>query len=79
MKPIQNGLAFIMEMKKASVSCPESVRPAASMMVPEMMRGNFGSPESRKKFMYANTAALALSVSKTVSTKMICAPPSTNP
>ena len=76
---MQNGLAFIIEMKKASVSCPESVRPAASMMVPDIKRGNLGSPVSRKKFTYANTAALALRVSKMVSTKMMCAPPSTNP
>ena len=51
LNPIQNGFAFIIEMKKASVSYPESVRPAASMMVPEMNRGNLGSPVSRKKFM----------------------------
>ena len=68
--PIQNGLAFIIEMKKASVFCPDKFLPAASMMVPEMNSGRGLRPESLKKLLYAKTAALAFSVSKMVSIKM---------
>ena len=47
--PIQNGLACIIEMKKASVFCPDKVLPAASIIVPEMNKGNFFSPLYSKK------------------------------
>ena len=47
---MQNGLAFIIEMKNASVFYPERVLPAASMIVPEMNNGSFFKPESLKKF-----------------------------
>jgi len=46
---MQNGLAFIMEMKKASVFYPDKVLPAASMMVPEMKRGSGLRPDFLKK------------------------------
>lgn len=48
MKPIQNGSAFDIEMKNASVSYPDKVLPAASMIVPEMNSGSFGRPEFLK-------------------------------
>ena len=68
-----------MEMKKASVSWPERVRPAASMMVPERNKGSLLRPDSSKNLMYATIPALAFRVSNIVSIKMICAPPSTRP
>ncbi len=35
-----NGLACLTEIQKASVVCPERVRPEASVMVPEMISGS---------------------------------------
>ena len=79
MKPIHKGFAFIIEIKKASVFCPESVLPAASMIVPEIIKGNFLRPEDLKKLSYAKMAALAFKVSKIVSIKIKWVPPSTRP
>jgi len=47
---MQNGSASIIEMKKASVSCPDRVLPAASIIVPEIKSGSFYNPEFLKKF-----------------------------
>ena len=57
---------------------PESVRPERSVIVPEIMIGSF-TPRSAKTPCVAKIAALALSVSKIVSMRMISAPPSTRP
>ena len=38
---MQKGLAFIIEMKKASVFYPDKVLPAASIIVPDMNKGSF--------------------------------------
>ena len=48
LKPMQNGLQFIIEMKNASVFYPDKVLPAASMIVPEMNNGNFLRPDVLK-------------------------------
>ena len=80
MNPIQKGSALDIEIKKASVSCPESVLPAASIIVPEMKSGNFFNLMlSLKKLVYAKIAALAFRVSKMVSMKIMWEPPSTRP
>jgi hypothetical protein len=42
-------------------------------MVPDMIRGRGGSPDSSKYSMYAYTPALAFRVSNIVSMKIICA------
>jgi hypothetical protein len=58
--------------------CPLSVRPLLSTMVPLMKTGR-RTPLSAKNFSSANTAALALSVSKIVSTSSMSTPPSYSP
>ena len=60
------GLAWRTEFQKASVVWPVSVRPLASVIVPEIAMGNRVPVES-KASSQAKIAALALSVSKTVS------------
>jgi len=47
---MQNGLLFIIEIKKASVFYPDKFLPEASMIVPEIIKGNFLSPVFLKKF-----------------------------
>jgi hypothetical protein len=66
------------EFQKASAVWPESVRPEASVMVPEIITGQ-RRPRSSNSFSIANTAALALSVSKMVSISRMSAPPSSRP
>ena len=39
LSPTENGRALLTEFQKASGVCPESVRPEASVMVPEIMTG----------------------------------------
>ncbi len=39
-RPTLTGFAWRTEFQKASVTCPESVRPLASVIVPEIMIGN---------------------------------------
>ena len=67
-----------MDVQNASVVCPESVRPLASVIVPEIMTGT-RVPTVSKNASIANSAALAFSVSKIVSTSRMSAPPSSNP
>ncbi len=62
----------------APVTCPDRVRPDASVMVPEIITGHRRSRCSNNDS-NAKTAALAFSVSKMVSTIRMSAPPSTNP
>jgi hypothetical protein len=45
---MQKGLAFIIDMKKASVFYPDKVLPAASIIVPEIKRGRGFRPVSSK-------------------------------
>jgi hypothetical protein len=63
---------------KASAVCPDRVRPEASVMVPEIITGR-RAPRASKASSSAYSAALALSVSKMVSTMRVSAPPSIRP
>ena len=72
------GLMWDMEVQKASVVCPDRVRPLASVIVPEIMTGT-RMPDCSKYDSNANSAALAFSVSKIVSTIRRSAPPSSSP
>ena len=78
MSPTASGRAWRTEFQKASVICPDRVRPEASVMVPEMMTGQ-RRPRSSKSVSTAKIAALALRVSKIVSMRSRSAPPSTRP
>ena len=63
------------ELKKASRVCPDNVRPLASVIVPDIITG-IRLPFSSISLLIPNKAALALSVSKIVSTNSISTPPS---
>ena len=63
--------------QKAVTVWPLRMRPDASVTVPLMMSGR-RSPELSKNSSMANSAALALSVSKIVSTSSTSLPPSTS-
>ena len=67
-----------MLVQKASSVWPDSVRPEASTIVPEITTGS-RQPSSSKAPVIAKIAALALSVSKIVSTSSRSAPPATWP
>ena len=67
-----------MELQNASVTWPDSVRPLASVMVPDTMTGQ-RRPRSSKTVSTAKMAALALRVSKIVSMNSRSAPPSSRP
>ena len=73
-----SGRACRTEYQNASVTWPDRVRPDASVMVPDTMTGQRRSCSSNK-VSRAKIAALALSVSKIVSTSSTSAPPSTRP
>ena len=73
-----NGRAWRTEYQKAVGVWPESVRPERSVMVPEIITGR-RTPFSAKTSSTATIAALALSVSKIVSSRMRSAPPSIRP
>ena len=77
-KPTASGLTCRIAFQNASVTWPDKVRPDASVMVPEMITGQ-RRPRSSNIVSRANTAALALSESKIVSTRMMSDPPSTRP
>ncbi len=77
LSPTDSGLAWRTEFQNASVVWPESVRPDASVMVPEIMIGSF-TPASSKCSSIAKSAALAFNVSKIVSTRIKSTPPSTS-
>ena len=64
--------------QNASTVWPDSVRPEASTIVPEMITGS-RSPSSSNSDSTAKIAALAFSVSKIVSMSRMSAPPSTRP
>ncbi len=67
-----------MECQNAVTVWPDRVRPLASVMVPETITGTRQPVRSNTDSM-ANNAALALRVSKIVSTISRCAPPSSRP
>ena len=77
-RPIASGCACRSEYQKASAVCPERVRPEASVMVPEIITGR-RAPISANTSSIANSAALALRGSNTVSTISTSLPPSTRP
>ena len=64
--------------QNASTVWPDSVRPDASTMVPEMINGSV-TPVSSNSDLTAAIAAFALSVSKIVSMSRMSAPPSISP
>ena len=74
-RPTENRSACAVEMAKASGVWPDSVRPLASVMVPESMIGA-RRPTAVNASSHANSAAFALSVSKTVSMRTRSTPPS---
>ncbi len=76
--PIDSGRTCRTECQNASVTWPDSVRPLASVMVPEIITGQ-RRPRSSNSVSIAKIAALALRVSKMVSTRRMSAPPSTRP
>mmetsp|Transcript_5080 Transcript_5080/g.17048 ORF Transcript_5080/g.17048 Transcript_5080/m.17048 type:complete len:327 (-) Transcript_5080:769-1749(-) len=79
LRPMQMGFACMTDTQKASVVCPESVRPDWSTMVPEIMVGSRDRLEfSSQNSSMAYRAALALRVSKMVSTRRRCTPPATS-
>ena len=75
LSPTTVGCAWRIEFQNASTVCPESVRPEASVIVPEIMIGR-STDSSRMVRRTANSAALALSVSNMVSSRIRSAPPS---
>ncbi len=78
LRPTASGRACRTEPQNASVTCPDRVRPDASVIVPEMMTGQ-RRPCSSKSVSTAKIAAFALSVSKIVSIISRSLPPSTSP
>ena len=66
------------EAQNASTVCPERLRPLMSTAVNDAITGT-RAPISSNTVSMAYSAALALSVSKTVSTSRISAPPSSSP
>jgi hypothetical protein len=78
LSPTASGRTCRTDAQNASVTCPERVRPEASVIVPETTTGQ-RRPCSSKRVSRAKIAALALSVSKIVSTTSRSEPPSTSP
>src|SRR5207302_999560 len=91
--PTLNGLACAMETQKASIVCPDSVRPLRSVIVTEIISNGrlsvvggrwsviagLRSPSSTYSSSSATMAALALSVSTMVSSSSRSQPPSIRP
>ena len=73
--PMKSGSACSTEMLKASMVCPERLRPLLSTAVNESQSGS-SPPCARKTSSIAISAALAFSVSKIVSTISRSTPPS---
>ena len=78
LSPIVKGLAWRTEFQKADGVWPDSVRPERSVIVPEIITGR-RTPLASKRSSQAKIAALAFSVSKIVSMRMMSAPPSISP
>ncbi len=77
-RPMAIGRACATEYQNASAVWPERVRPLASVIVPEIMTGQ-RRPCSSKNCSQAKIAALAFSVSNTVSISSRSAPPAIRP
>ena len=80
LRPMLNSGAWDADMANASTVWPVSVRPLKSVIVPETMIGiaPCATPSVSNASMMAHNAALALRVSKTVSTSSTSTPPSIN-
>ncbi|MDT4867240.1 hypothetical protein FQZ97_1021380 [compost metagenome] len=76
-RPTASGCRWRTLAQKALTVWPLRMRPEASVTVPLMITGR-RSPLFSKNSSIANSAALALSVSKMVSTSNTSAPPSTS-
>jgi hypothetical protein len=76
--PTVSAPACAIEAWNASIVCPDKVRPLRSVMVTEMRIGT-RVPRATKTSSIATRAALALSVSKIVSTSSTSTPPSSSP
>src|SRR3546814_5707290 len=61
LRPKLSGCAWRTEFQKASAVCPDSVRPEASVMVPEIITGRL-KPQASKCLRIAEIAALQVSV-----------------
>ena len=80
--PTLNGLACAIETQKASIVCPDNVRPLRSVMVTEIINGSRWSVvvcRSSYSSSIATIAAFAFSVSTIVSTSSRSQPPSIRP
>ena len=75
LSPIERSGKCETEVKNASTVCPVSVRPLRSVIVPETITGRRGLLLKNSEI--ANSAALAFSVSKMVSTSRMSTPPAT--
>ncbi len=78
-RPMVSGFAWRTEFQNASTVWPDRMRPDASVTVPEIISGSRGRPcacRSTITSSIANSAALAFSVSKIVSTSSTSTPPS---
>ncbi len=71
---MDSGLAWRSEYQNASAVWPDRVRPLRSVIVPDTITGS-RTPSSSNSSSSAYSAALALSVSNTVSTIRMSAPP----
>ena len=78
LSPTASGRAWRTLCQNALTVWPERMRPDASVTVPEMITGR-RSPVSSISSSSAKMAALALRVSKMVSTSRMSAPPSMRP
>jgi hypothetical protein len=75
LSPTASGRTWRTEFQNASGVCPESVRPDASVTVPDTITGSLALRRSNASSI-AKSAALALRVSNTVSTSRMSTPPS---
>ncbi len=78
LRPTASGRAWRTECQNAPTVCPDRMRPEASVTVPETITGR-RSPLASISSSSAKIAALALSVSNTVSTRNRSTPPSSKP
>jgi hypothetical protein len=76
--PTLKGRACAIDVQKASIVCPDSVRPLRSVMVTEIISGR-RTPSSANAFSTATMPALAFSVSTIVSSSSRSQPPSIRP
>ena len=77
LRPIVSGAAWRTDCQKAATVCPESVRPERSVIVPDTINGVAAPVSAAWRRAGPGFAALALSVSNTVSISKTSTPPST--